>query len=184
VKPCARRLDPLDAEAVASGAAPLFATDAAEHAAGCPECAGAVDQARAMSAELATLTALPEPSTDLASRVVRLRTFSRRERLALSLWGPPSALAAGLFGLGVALLGLPGPSGREQAGLGAALLLPALGVLRSVGRWLGDLAQVTPAGLTSLATALRQEQALGLVAAVLFVPLGYGLKRVLARARR
>jgi hypothetical protein len=141
----------------------------------------AVEQARSIAAELEALTAVSEPSTDLAGRVVRLRTFSRRERLAYSLWGPPSAFAAGLFGLGVALLGLPGPSGREQVGLGAALLLPALGVLRSVGRWLADLTLVAPAGLTSLAAALRQEQTLGLVAALLFVPLAFGLKRVLAR---
>jgi hypothetical protein len=180
-------LDPLDAEAVASGADPVFASDAAEHAGTCAECGVAVEQARAIAAELESLTALtvvPEPSADLASRVVRLRGFSRRERLALSLWGAPSAFAAGLFGLGVALLGLPGLSGREQLGLTAAALLPALGVLRSVGHWLADLSRIAPAGLTSLSFALRQEQTLGLAAALLFVPLVFGLKRVLARARR
>jgi hypothetical protein len=184
VKRCARKLDPLDAEAVASGADPVFASDAAAHAGACPECGAAVDQARGLGAELSALSAAPEPSVDLASRVVRLRAFSRRERLGLALWGGPSAFAAGLAGLGVALLGLPGLSGREQLGLTAAALLPAVGVLRSVGRWLADLTHVAPAGLESLSSALRHEQALGLVAALLFVPLAFGLKRVLARARR
>ena len=150
----------------------------------CPECGAAVEQARGLDAELSGLTAAPEPSVDLASRVVRMRAFSRRERLSLALWGGPSAFAAGLAGLGVALLRLPGLSGREQVGLTAAALLPAVGVLRSVGRWLADLMHVAPAGLESLSSALRQEQALGLVAALLFVPLAFGLKRVLARARR
>ena len=184
MKPCARKLDPLDVDAVASGADPVLALDAAAHAGTCPECAAAVEQARALGAVLASLTALPEPSVDLASRVVRVRAFSRRERLALSLWGAPSAFAAGLFGLGIALLGLPGFSGSDQAGLGAAALLPALGLLRSAGRWLADLPRVVPEGLTSLSSALRQEQTLGLAAALLFVPLVFGLKRVLARSRR
>jgi hypothetical protein len=184
VKRCARKLDPLDAEAVASGADPVFVSDAAAHAGACPECGAAVEQARGIGAELSAFSAAPEPSVDLVSRVVRLRAFSRRERLGVALWGGPSAFAAGLAGLGVALLGLPGLSGREQLGLTAAALLPAVGVLRSVARWLADLKHVAPAGLESLSSALRQEQALGLVAVLLFVPLAFGLKRVLARARR
>jgi hypothetical protein len=184
VKPCTRKLDPLDAEAIASGADPLFAADAVAHAAGCPECGEAVEQARTLSAELADLTVLPEPPVNLASRVVRLRSFSRRERLSISLWSGPSAFAAGLFGLGFALLGVPGFSGGEQVGLGAAALLPVAAMFRSAGRWLADLRHVAPAGLESLSSALRQEQTLGLAAVILFVPLAFGLKRVLARARR
>jgi hypothetical protein len=184
VKPCARKLDPLDAEAVASGADPLFAADAAAHAAACPECGEAVERALQLSAELAALTRLPEPPVDLASRVVRLRGFSRRERLSLALWSGPSAFAAGVFGLGVALMGGPGLSGREQVGLGAAALLPVAAMFRSAGRWLAELRHVAPTGLESLSSALRQEQTLGLAALLLFVPLALGLKRVLARARR
>lgn len=184
MKPCARKLDPLDAEAVASGADPLFAADAAAHAAACTECGDAVESARGLSAELAALTVLPEMPVNLASRVVRLRSFSRRERLSLALWSGPSAFAAGLFGLGFALLGVPGLSGGEQVGLGAAALLPIAAMFRSAGRWLADLWHVAPAGLESLSSALRREQTLGLAAALLFVPLAFGLKRVLARVRR
>lgn len=184
MKPCDRRLDPLDAEAIASGAEPLFASDAAAHAAGCPECGAAVEGARAIGVELAALTAIPEPAVNLASRVIRLRGFSLRERLSVRLWGGPWAFSAGLFGLGLALLGLPGLSSRDQVGLGAAALLPAAGVLRSLVRWLADLPRVAPSGLESLSAALRHEQALGLTALALFVPLAFGLTRLLARARR
>jgi len=183
VKPCTRKLDPVDAEAVAAGAEPVFASDAAVHAAACPDCGHAVAEARALAEDLGALQALPEPPVDLASRVVRLRGFSRRERLSLSLWGAPSAFAVGLSGVGFAMLRLPGLTGGEQVGLGASALLPAAAVFRSLGRWLGDFVRVVPTGLESLASALKQEQAFGLVAALLFVPFAFGLRRVLVRAR-
>ena len=192
MKPCSRKLDPLDVEALASAAEPVLAPDAAAHAAACPECASAVQEARLVGDHLSALTEADaeagseglEPSADFASRILRIRPISRRERLSVSLWAVPAAFSAGLFASGIALLGLPFLSGGEQAGLGAAALLPAAAVLRSAGRWLTEVGRAAPAGLTSLSEALRQEQTLGLLAALLFVPLAFGLKRVLARARR
>jgi hypothetical protein len=176
VKLCARKIDPLDAEAVASGTEPILAADAAAHAAACPECGALVAEAGRILSELSALAVEVEPPAGFSSRILRLRPFSRRERLTVTLWAGPAAFAAGLFCGGLAMLGLPG--------VGAAALLPAAGVLRSFGRWLDELRHVAPAGLESLSEALRHEQALGLAAALLFVPLALGLKRVLARARR
>ena len=176
MKLCPRKIDPLDAEAVASGTEPILAADAAAHAAGCPECGALVAEAGRIGSELSALAAALEPPGGFSARILRLRPFSRRERLAVSLWAGPAALAVGLFCGGLAMLGLPG--------VGAAAFLPAVGILRSFGRWMDELRHVAPAGLESLSEALRHEQALGLAAALLFVPLAFGLKRVLARARR
>ncbi len=176
MKLCKRKIDPLDAEAVASGAEPLFAADAAAHAAACSECGAAVAEAGQIGPELSALAVPLEPPAGFASRIVRLRPFSRRERLSVSLWAGPAAFSAGLFGAGLVMLGLPG--------VGAAAVVPFVGVLRSLVRWLDELRHVAPAGLDSLSEALRQEQALGLAAALLFVPLAFGLRSVLARARR
>ena len=176
MKLCARKIDPLDAEAVASGTEPLLVADAAAHAAACPECGALVAEAGRILSELSALAVQVEPPAGFSSRILRLRPFSRRERLTVSLWAGPAAFSAGLFFGGLAMLGLPG--------VGAAALLPAAGVLRSFGRWLDELRHVAPAGLESLSEALRHEQTLGLAAALLFVPLAFGLKRVLARARR
>lgn len=184
MKSCARKLDPVDAEAVASGAQPLYASDAAAHAAACPECGAAVAEAGRIGTELTGLACEADPPADFASRIMRLRPFSGRERLSVSLWAGPGAFAAGLFGAGLALLGLPGFSGQGQLDLPAAALLPLAGVFRSFYGWLADLRHVAPLGLASLSEALRGEQALGLAAALLFVPLAFGLKRVLARERR
>jgi hypothetical protein len=176
VKLCARKIDPLDAEAVASGTEPVLAADAAAHAAACPECGAAVAEAGRIGSELSALAVSMEPPTGFSSRILRLRPFSRRERLTVSLWAGPAAFSVGLFCAGLAMLGLPG--------VGAAALLPAAGILRSFGRWLVELRHIAPAALESLSEALRREQTLGLAAALLFVPLAFGLKRVLARARR
>jgi len=184
VKPCRNKLDPLDVEALASGAGPLQDPGAAEHAEACPACAALVQEARRVADELATLAPVPEPPLDLAARVLRLRPFSRREHLSLRIWAPPAALSAGLFGTGLTLLTSPALSGREQVGLGASALIPLVGVLRALARWAGEVARFAPAGLESLSAALRQEQALGIAAAFLFVPAVFGLRRVLARARR
>jgi hypothetical protein len=176
VKLCSRKIDPLDAEAVAAGTEPVFAVDAAAHAAGCPECGVLVAEAGRIGSELSALAFSIEPPVGFSARILRLRPFSRRERLTASLWAGPAAFSAALFCGGLAMLGLPG--------VGPAALLPAAGILRSFGRWLGELRHVAPAGLESLSEALRREQTLGLAAALLFVPLAFGLKRVLARARR
>jgi hypothetical protein len=176
VKLCARRIDPLDAEAVASGTEPVLAADAAAHAAVCPECGAAVAEAGRIGSELSALATSVEPPAGFTSRILRIRPFSRRERLAVSLWAGPAAFSVGLFCAGLAMLGLPG--------VGIAAILPAVGVLRSFGLWLDELWHVAPVGLESLSAALRHEQTLGFAAALLFVPLAFGLKRVLARARR
>jgi hypothetical protein len=184
VKPCPNKLDPLDVEALASGAAPLRHPDAAAHAKACPDCAALVQEARRVEEDLAALAPVPEPPLDLARRVLRLRPFSRRERLSLRIWAPPAALSAAVFCAGLTMLAAPGLSGREQVGLGASALLPLVGVLRALSRWAGEVARFAPAGLESLSAALRQEQALGIAAAALFVPAAFGLRRVLVRARK
>jgi hypothetical protein len=137
-----------------------------------------------MGRDLDALAAEALCPADFASRIVRLRPFSRRERLSVSLWAGPAAFAAGVLGAGFAMLGLPGLSGQGQIGLGAAALLPVAGVFRSLLAWLEDLRHAAPTGLESLSEALRHEQALGVAAVLLFVPIALGLRRVLASARR
>lgn len=179
MSPCPRPLDPIDAEAVAAGAEPLFAPDSAAHAASCASCAAAVDRARLLSEDLDGMSALPVEVPDLAPRVVRLRAFSPRERRTYAFWQAPLLLAGGLALGGLALLVVP----VTQAGLGGAALVPFLGFFRSLARWAPDLARVAPSGLEALAHAFSAERALGLGALLLLLPSAFGLTRALSRAR-
>ncbi|HEV8611292.1 MAG TPA: hypothetical protein VGS98_14650 [Thermoanaerobaculia bacterium] len=180
---CPRPLDPIDAEAVASGAEPPFAADAAVHAAACASCGAAVERASGLLRALEGLSQEALPVPDLAGRVTRLRTFSRRERRTYALWRAPVLLSGGLAAAGLALLVAPALTAGEQAGLGAAALAPLLAFVRSLGRWAFDLARVTPPALDALAEALREERSLGLVTLLLLAPTAFGLTRVFARAR-
>ncbi len=185
MRPCPRPLDPIDAEAVAAGAEPLFASDAAAHARECSPCQAAIAAARAVCEALERVSGLPEPAADLvglAGKVTRLRAFSRRERRTYALWNTPVLLTAGLSIAGVALLALPALTGPEQASLGAAALAPALALARSAVRWAADLLRLAPTGLSALSEGMRQEGGLGIVALLLLPPLSLGLRRVLARA--
>ena len=182
MSPCPRPLDPIDAEAVAAGAEPLFAPDSAAHAASCPPCGATVARARLLAEDLDGISAAPFSVPDLAQRVLRLRAFSPRERRTYALWRAPILLAGGLAIGGLALLAVP-MTAAEQAGLGAAALVPLLGFFRSLARWAPDLARTAPSGLEALAQAFSAERALGLGALLLLVPSVFGLTRVLARAR-
>jgi hypothetical protein len=192
VKACTRPLDPLDAEAIASGSAPVFAGDAAEHARDCAFCGRAVSDAATLSREIDSLGELraeepppiPAGVADLAGSVLRLRPFSRRERRDLALWRGPCLFAAALFFSGLLVLILPGISAREQAGLAAAALAPLLALLRAGARSLWELASAWPAGLEALGQAMRGEQTLGLVCLALLAPVLFGFRRALARERR
>lgn len=189
---CARPLDPLDVEALASGSAPLHADDAAEHVRGCSRCSERVSAAASLARELdgfgpapahdlaADLPALP----DLAGRIVRLRPFSRRERRDFALWKAPCLLAAALFSSGLVLLALPGITVRDQAGLAAAALAPFAALLRASARALSELAAASPSGLEALAQALRGEQTIGFACLLLLAPVAWGLRRAFARERR
>lgn len=181
--PCAAPLDPLDVEALAAGGEPVIASDAASHVAACATCAQAVVAAGRLAAELESLEGLPLVPADFAQRVMRLRPFSRSERRRLSLWGVPLAVGAALFATGLLLLGAPFLSGGEQAGLSAALLAPLPGVLRALARSAADAARIAPASLDGLASALRQDFALGLVFLMLLLPASFGLRRALLHAR-
>ena len=180
---CLRPLDPIDAEALAAGAEPVFAADAAAHAAACAACGAAVERAASLTRELEGLSLEGSPWPDLAPRVIRLREFSRRERRTYALWKAPVLLAGALSAGGFALVLAPSLSGSDQAGLGAALIVPTLAFLRSVARWVPELLRVAPSGLEALSDALRAQRALGLAALLLLLPAGAGLRRVLARER-
>ena len=196
---CARPLDPLDAEAIASGAPPVHAADAVEHARACASCSDRVSAAGALARELDNLGGLgglgglpaegpfPDPSApfpDLAGRIVRLRPFSARELRDFGLWKGPCFLAAALFFSGLALLALPGFSARVQAGLAAAALAPAVALLRAAARWFLDLGAAFPAGLEALGQAMRREQAIGLACLLLLAPVVWVSRRVFARVSR
>jgi hypothetical protein len=181
VTDCQRPLDPIDAEAVAAGAEPVFSADAALHGAGCEACGARIEAARGL---LAALDGLSGPSLELsglADRVTRLRAFSRRERRTYALWNGPVLLTAGLAGSGVALLALPALTAAEQISLGAAASPALFGLGRSALRWVPELLAFAPRGLEALSQGMRQEGAMGLAALVLLVPLGLALSRVLAR---
>jgi hypothetical protein len=183
VNPCRRPLDPIDAEAIASGAEPLVAPDAASHAASCAACGASVERARALASALEGLALTGSPAPDLAERVSRLRSFSSRERRTYALWRAPVLLFVALAVGGLALLVGPALSAGEQAGLSAALLAPVLAFLRSLPRWGSDLARFAPSALDALADALARERSLGLASLLLFLPSAFGLTRVFARAR-
>ncbi|HEY1434514.1 MAG TPA: hypothetical protein VGG65_04015 [Thermoanaerobaculia bacterium] len=178
---CQRPLDPIDAEAVAAGAEPVFAVDAAVHAAGCTACGAQIDTARGLLEALDGLAGTSVGLSELADRVTRLRAFSRRERRTYALWNAPVLLTAGLAGSGVGLLGLPGLTSAEQISLGAAASAPLVGLGRSAARWAYELVSLAPRGLEALSEGMRHEATLGLAALVLLAPLGFALTRVLAR---
>jgi hypothetical protein len=181
VTPCPRPLDPIDAEAVAAGAEPVLAPDAAVHAAECPSCGELVASGVALSEALEGLSGSGEPISGLSERVTRLRAFSRRERRTYALWRAPLALEAILVAGGFALLALPALSAADQASVGAAAVAPLLALARSAAQWAIESLRVAPSGLEALSEGLRRNGALGPAALLLLVPTGLGLSRVLSR---
>ena len=179
--PCPRPLDPIDAEAVAAGAEPVVAADAAAHAAECPSCGRLVASGIALSEALEALSGAGEPISGLSERVTRLRAFSKRERRTYALWRAPLSLEAILIAGGFALLALPALSATDQVSIGAAALAPLLALARSTALWAIESLRVAPAGLEALSEGLRRNAALGLAALLLLVPAGLGLSRVLSR---
>ena len=180
---CSRPLDPIDAEAVAAGAEPVFAADAAAHAAACADCGASVDRSRALTQALEELPGPAVPLPDLADRVIRLRAFSARERRTYAIWRAPVLLSAALGAAGLALVVGPVLSAGEQAGLGAAAVAPVLAFLRSIARWGTDFVRVAPSGLDALAEAFSAERSIGLVSLLVLVPSVLGLTRIFAQAR-
>ena len=183
MSPCPRPLDPIDAEAIAAGAEPLFAPDSAAHAASCAPCGAVVERARLLSGDLDGLGRAPFPVPDLAERAVRLRAFSPRERRTYALWRAPVLLAGGLAVGGLTLLSLPALTAADQVGLAGGALAALLGFFRSLVRWAPDLVRVAPNGVEALAEAFSRERAVGLAALLLLLPSAFGLTRVFARAR-
>ena len=186
---CARPLDSLDVEALASGA-PVEPA-AREHARACSPCSQRVAAAAAFAGELDGLGGFPagEPGglddlPDFAGRVLRLRPFSRRELRDFALWRGPCLLVAALFFSGLIALALPGISARDQAGLSAAALAPLAALVRAWARWLTDAATASPAALQALGQALRGEQTIGFACLLLLAPAVWGLRRAFARERR
>jgi len=187
---CARPLDSLDVEALASGAPVEPAVR--EHARACSPCSQRVAAAASFAGELDGLGGFPalesppapDDMPDLAGRVLRLRPFSRRERRDFSLWRGPCLLAAALFFSGLILLALPGLSARDQAGLSAAALAPLAALVRAWARWLTEVAAASPAALQGLVQALRGEQTVGFACLLLLAPVVWGLRRAFARERR
>ncbi len=184
MRPCPRPLDPIDAEAVAAGAEPLLASDAAAHARECGSCQALIAAARSLSEALEGVYEASEGAPGLADRVTRLRAFSRRERRTYALWNAPVLLTAGLAIGGTALLALPALTASEQVSLGAVALTPLLALARSAAGWASDLVRVAPTALGALSEGMRQDGALGIVSLLLVPPVALGLRRVLARARR
>jgi hypothetical protein len=189
---CARPLDPLDVEALASGAAPVHSADAREHSLACSPCSERISAAAAFAGELDGLGGFPaegpavalENGPDFAGRVLRLRPFSRRERRDFALWRGPCLLAAALFVSGLIALALPGISARDQAGLAAAALAPLGALVRAWVRWLVDVAVASPTALEALGQAMRREQAIGFACLLLLAPVVWGFRRAFARERR
>ncbi len=184
MRPCPRPLDPIDAEAVAAGAEPLLASDAAAHARECASCQGLIAAARGLSEALEGACEPSDAVPSLADRVTRLRAFSRRERRTYALWNVPVLLTAGLSISGLALLALPALTASEQVSLGAAAVAPLLALARSAAGWGSDLLRIAPTALEALSEGMRQDGPLGIVSLLLLPPLAFGLRRVLARARR
>jgi hypothetical protein len=177
---CTRPLDPLDAEALASGGEPVFALDALEHVSGCSGCRQAVSTAGGLLEELERLP-MPLPA-GLAERVLRLRPFSRRERLSLRLWTAPAALSGVVFAGGLFSATLPGLTGADRAGLTLSAAIPVASFFRSSWRWLIQLVSSAPSGFEALAEGMTGQTGLGLIALAMMLPVAFGFRRVLARA--
>jgi hypothetical protein len=182
VRPCPRPLDPLDAEAIASGAEPVFASDAAVHARECAACQAAIDEARGLSGALELAPGALDAPGRLWERISRLRAFSARERRTYALWQAPILLTGGVAVSGFGLLALPIVRAADQVSLWAAASVPLSGLARAGARWAQDLVRLAPNGLTALSEGLQQDRLLGVVALALLLPLGLGLRRVLGRA--
>jgi len=183
---CTRPLDPLDCEALAAGDAPVFAADAASHAASCVSCGAAVACARSFLLEIEgdLSPAVSSPSPDLAARVIRIRPFSRRERRDWRLWTWPAAFSAAILAVGTGILAAPGLSVRDQAGLSLALLAPLAGLARAAGRFVAEAFSASPDGWRALSDAAGRSSTLGFAALLLLAPAGFALRRVLARSPR
>lgn len=180
---CPRPLDPIDIEALASEEEPVLSADARLHASSCASCGQAVGVARRLAALLGTgLEGAPQP--DLADRILRLRPFSRAERLRLTLWSGPLLLSLAVTGTGLLLVAGPGLGLREQAGLVGASASAAAGMVRALGRWAADLAFTVAPAFDALSDALRSEPPIGWASLLLLLPAGFGLRRVLARSPR
>jgi hypothetical protein len=182
VKACPRPLDPLDAEAIASGAEPVFAADAAAHARDCVPCQASIDAARSVSGALEGDFRGLEAPGGLWERVNRLRAFSSRERRTYALWNAPVLLTGGLFVSGVGFLALPALRATDQVSLWAAASLPLAGLARTAADWSRDLLRLAPNALTALSDGLRSDRVLGIAALALLLPISLGLRRVLSRA--
>ncbi len=180
---CPRPLDPIDVEAVASGAEPPFAPDAAGHAAACASCGAAVLRARGLARELENLSRAVPAVADLAPRVIRLRAFSARERRTYALWRAPILLFAATATGGLVLLLAPNLTAGDQGGLATAALAPILAFFRSLARWVPAVVRTVPSGLEALSDALHQERLVGIVSLLLLFPAAFGLRRAFARAR-
>ena len=179
---CARPLDPLDIEALASGGQPPVRSDAAGHAASCASCGESVRRSASLDRVLdAAVSAIPVPG-DLAERILRVRPFSRAERFAPAVWKTPALLLAALGASGTVLISGAPAGPREQIGLGAAALASAAGLARASWRWILDLAQAAPSGLAALSDGLRATPA-GWAALILLPAAALGLRHVLSRAR-
>ena len=181
--PCLRPLDPIDVEAVASGTEPPVAPDAAGHAAACASCGAAVEMARGLAQALERLSREVPAVPDLTPRIIRLRTFSVRERRTYALWRAPILLSAATAAGGLGLLLAPNLTAGDQAGLGTAALVSIVAFVRSLARWAPALVRSAPSGLEALSDVLHQERLVGLVSLLLLVPAGLGLRRAFARAR-
>jgi hypothetical protein len=184
VNHCSNPIDPIDAEALAAGAEPVFAPDAAVHVRQCPWCQERVESAGRFAASLEEPVSDRDSGPDLVERVLRLRAFSRREKRDFTLWRGAAALAGGLFFAGLLLATLPALTGREQADLGLAAAAPLLALFRSLARSLADGAGAAPAALDALAQSFRGQSSLGVSALALLAPVLLGFRWALARARR
>ena len=181
---CRRPIDPMDAQALAAGADPVFDSGAGDHWRICSECGDQVAQAGRL---VQSLDEIPGGvvAEDLAARVIRVRAFSRRELRDLSLWRAPAGLCAGVFVAGLVTLTLPALTLHEQAGLGGmAVVGPLWTLMRAAPKLLSDLLAASPSGLQALSEVLRQQGSLGLGALALLLPASLGLSRALARSRR
>ncbi|HYT33125.1 MAG TPA: hypothetical protein VEO37_11055, partial [Thermoanaerobaculia bacterium] len=92
---CSNPIDPIDAEALAAGAEPVFAPDAGVHVRDCLACQERVESAGQFALSLEEPVPDRGAGSDLVERVLRLRAFSRREKRDFTLWRGAAALAVG-----------------------------------------------------------------------------------------
>ena len=170
---CAKPLDPLDIEALASGEEPPSGAAAGLHARACDECARQIAHLRKLDALLESGREELAIPAGFFSKIQRLRSFSPAERRRLSLWAAPASLLIALV------------AGSVLAVSAGGALLPAAGAeLRAAWDWPSAIVRSLPAAAAGASDLVAARRGAAAAAVLLLLPFGFAASRLIARRQR